>query len=528
MRILKQASAAQPIPFLLVLAADHITGATGLTPTVLLSKGVAAFAAPAGAVSEVGNGWYKVAGNATDTATLGPLLVHASATGTDPYDAEFEVVAFDPQDGQRLGVSALPAYNVGSPGGLLTSGTGPYQINPDGTGSVPIAFGTAIPSTPAPNTVGESLYVADAQRGRTGTAQAGTTTTITLDAGASSDTGAYVGDDLFLTGGTGGGLPGTGQRRTVIGYNPTTKVATVNRAWDTVPTSTTTFVTLPGQGTPFNASSDSAAAVVAYGLVATLPAAVWGDSATYAAGTKGAIVSALYTLLQTVSAEDAQTLADAAATLANGATAVQLAAVNTMLQAIVAGTSKVQLQAADPTAIRVALAIPAAAPGATGGLGVLAANGTLPVTVVGYAAGQDPVALLTGSASYLAGVAGAVWSATTRTLTAAMDSSGITTLLTRISSALTIANGKAAATVAAGDGVDSAAIVAKLPPSGSPIGDATAAEIQATTAAATSAAEAAGAIPTFNTAGGVLTVNGVQIVPIIIPKAPAVVIPPAG
>jgi hypothetical protein len=87
---------AEPLDFLLVLSSDHITGATGKTPTVLIAKSLGAFAAPAGAVSEVGFGWYRIAPNASDANTLGPLKLHATATGTDPRDDEFLVVDYNP------------------------------------------------------------------------------------------------------------------------------------------------------------------------------------------------------------------------------------------------------------------------------------------------------------------------------------------------------------------------------------------------------------------------------------------------
>jgi hypothetical protein len=132
----KQGSASYPLVFLLVSSTDHITGATGLTPTVTISKAGGAFAAPAGPVTEVGNGVYKVAGNATDTATLGPLALHATATGADPCDALYEVVAFDPQASLNLGLSALPAAAPGAAGGLLAFGTGTGQVNPS-SGKVP-------------------------------------------------------------------------------------------------------------------------------------------------------------------------------------------------------------------------------------------------------------------------------------------------------------------------------------------------------------------------------------------------------
>jgi hypothetical protein len=83
-----------PLRFLLVLTSDHITGATGKTPTVTISKNDGSgFASPAGAVSELGNGWYQVAANASDASVLGPLTLHATAAACDPADEEFIVTA---------------------------------------------------------------------------------------------------------------------------------------------------------------------------------------------------------------------------------------------------------------------------------------------------------------------------------------------------------------------------------------------------------------------------------------------------
>jgi hypothetical protein len=128
---IKQGQTAQPLAFLMVDSVDHITGKTGLSPTVTLSKNGAAFGAPAGAVSEIGNGWYKIAGNATDADTLGPLLLHATATGADPTDDRFDVVAYDPQSATNLGLTALPGATAGANGGLFLSGAnaGPVAIS---------------------------------------------------------------------------------------------------------------------------------------------------------------------------------------------------------------------------------------------------------------------------------------------------------------------------------------------------------------------------------------------------------------
>lgn len=91
-----QSSTLYPIMFLLVDSTDHVTGKTGLTPTVTISKNGAAFASPAGAVTELGSGWYALAGNATDRATLGDLIIHATGTGADPVDDRYVIVAFNP------------------------------------------------------------------------------------------------------------------------------------------------------------------------------------------------------------------------------------------------------------------------------------------------------------------------------------------------------------------------------------------------------------------------------------------------
>lgn len=69
-----------------------------------------------------------------------------------------------------------------------------------------------------------------------GTAQGGGSDYITLAATASSQDGYYVDKIIKITGGT-----GAGQYRKIIGYNGTTKVATMATAWDTTPDATSTY-----------------------------------------------------------------------------------------------------------------------------------------------------------------------------------------------------------------------------------------------------------------------------------------------
>src|SRR5688572_27212309 len=70
-----------------------------------------------------------------------------------------------------------------------------------------------------------------------GTAQAGTTSTITLAAGASATDDIYNEKVIVLTGGT-----GSGQHRTITDYVGATKVATISPVYTTAPGATTTYV----------------------------------------------------------------------------------------------------------------------------------------------------------------------------------------------------------------------------------------------------------------------------------------------
>jgi hypothetical protein len=101
----QQSTTSYPVNFLMVDSADHITGKTGLSVTVTLSKNGGAFGAPSGAVSEISNGWYSLVGNAADRGTLGELLIHATAAGADPTDDTYEIVTDDPFAGNAAGMN---------------------------------------------------------------------------------------------------------------------------------------------------------------------------------------------------------------------------------------------------------------------------------------------------------------------------------------------------------------------------------------------------------------------------------------
>lgn len=134
----QQSSTSYPMSILLVLASDHVTGATGLTPTVTISKNGAAFGSPSGAVTEIASGWYSFAGNATDRNTLGELLVHVTGTGADPFDDRYTVVPWNPFDANQglTNLDAAVSTRSTYAGGAVASVTAAVTVgtNNDKTG----------------------------------------------------------------------------------------------------------------------------------------------------------------------------------------------------------------------------------------------------------------------------------------------------------------------------------------------------------------------------------------------------------
>lgn len=118
---IKKNSITKKIPFLICDSLDKTTGKTGLIPlglTVTISKNCGAFEAPEGTIVEVGNGVYGLIPTANDTGTLGALILHAEAPGAQTIERELEIVAYDPDDTVRLGLTAIPNVAIGSAGSL--------------------------------------------------------------------------------------------------------------------------------------------------------------------------------------------------------------------------------------------------------------------------------------------------------------------------------------------------------------------------------------------------------------------------
>jgi hypothetical protein len=103
---------------------DGVTEKTGLTPTVTISKGHAAFGArnSATAVTHDANGWYAVELDATDTGTIGKLIAKSNDSTTYlPVWAEFDVIPALVYDALVGGTDTLPV-DVTQIDGAATSG----------------------------------------------------------------------------------------------------------------------------------------------------------------------------------------------------------------------------------------------------------------------------------------------------------------------------------------------------------------------------------------------------------------------
>lgn len=133
------------------------------------------------------------------------------------------------------------AADVVTASAIATDAIGSAELAASAASEIATAAAAAILQTPANllNTDSNGCPVMrslDSGLIRSTTAQGGSLTTVTLDAGASAVTSYYRGLLVHITAGT-----GAGQARIISAYNGTSKVATVDRSWATAPDNTSTF-----------------------------------------------------------------------------------------------------------------------------------------------------------------------------------------------------------------------------------------------------------------------------------------------
>lgn len=182
-------------------------------------------------VSVVGEvvGEFSIDNRVTDTTKWNGTAVSTPATAGIP---DVNVKNIDNDAASASGTVTFPNATLASTNNITAAA------------GITLDYTNALPTTPVANTIGEALFLCDILGGRFGTAQAGSSTTITLDAGASATNGRYVGYMVFLYGGTGGGVRGVGQARTVVAYDGATKICTMDTAWGTNPDNTSKFMLL--------------------------------------------------------------------------------------------------------------------------------------------------------------------------------------------------------------------------------------------------------------------------------------------
>ncbi|MCC7132465.1 MAG: hypothetical protein IT352_07470 [Gemmatimonadales bacterium] len=90
-----------------------------------------------GGILHIGNGYYRLdLPDAAVAAGAAGVLVHGTVTGMIVIGCYVALVAHDPYDGVRLGLTALPNAAAEAAGGLFTRGTGAGQINQDANGRI--------------------------------------------------------------------------------------------------------------------------------------------------------------------------------------------------------------------------------------------------------------------------------------------------------------------------------------------------------------------------------------------------------
>lgn len=255
---------------------DFQTAETGLTiantDVKIVMNGGASADKNSGGGTHRANGVYGLTFDATDTATVGEMEVSIKVAGALPVFMKFWVLEEAVYD--ALFAASAPGYVANAPvnvaqfgGSNGTFASGRPEVNVSHYGGTAGTFSSGRPEVNATHLAGTAYatqrdalvdlvwdevlsgatHNVSGSAGRrlreitnsvvtSGTAQAGSTNTITLASGASSTDGTYDPAIVRISGGT-----GSGQSRLIIHYTGSTRVAVVDRDWRTAPDSTSEY-----------------------------------------------------------------------------------------------------------------------------------------------------------------------------------------------------------------------------------------------------------------------------------------------
>jgi hypothetical protein len=223
MASLQRNVASQNLTFAMVSTTTGL-GLAGLTITGFVAKDGGAQAGTAGTFTSLGNGQYNYAPTQAETnaTDVGFLFTNASAITAN--------IDFHTDNVTGTGANSLINTNTVNWNGQTIAGVPP-----------------------------------DAYQLRNGTAQGGSATSITLDAGASATSNLYNGATVFIRSGT-----GAGQTQIITAYNGGTKVATTG-TWATAPDATSVFTVAAFGPSQATVSGTVNANVTAINSVPTTP-----------------------------------------------------------------------------------------------------------------------------------------------------------------------------------------------------------------------------------------------------------------
>jgi len=274
------------------------------------------------------------------------------AANMAPLPLEIELSALDNQDSVRGGITALPNAAAGATGGLdcavafggtasagaansitlagasatdniynhqiiqITGGTGVGQARTITAynGTTKVAIVSRGWRTNPDNTSVYQIKGFDFQPSTSvvgGFAQAATSTTVTLPATGSAVDSYYNGAVLAVTGGT-----AVGQTRIITAYNGTTKVATVSRAFQTTPDTTSVVIV-------FQASQPRLDANMAVDVANVNTSAIINNSFAVDSITSGALSTGAATEIAGAVWDEARTSHTTAGSFGQGVASVQ-------------------------------------------------------------------------------------------------------------------------------------------------------------------------------------------------------------
>ena len=182
------------------------------------------------------------------------VVLASGASSTDDYYNGDLIFGWVTADRTNFFADYISDYT----GSTRTATVTGIPVSPDATYTYVVVPGGTIPGASAPTaadvadavwdealsghvTTGTTGQILNFLKIRTGTAQAGGASTITLDASASATNDLYNYNLITILAGT-----GAGQTRQISDYVGSSKVATVNLAWTTTPSSDSVFCILPG------------------------------------------------------------------------------------------------------------------------------------------------------------------------------------------------------------------------------------------------------------------------------------------